>query len=109
MHAILCTAREPQAGKRVEWGGLAESPRYKFRSEALIEWLEITPEEERKLKTIISGDERRRRDHERDEKRSREAFFMPLFTQVPGRGILRSWALLVLLFVPSIYTQRRYV
>src|SRR5215211_3706290 len=32
-----------------------------------------------------------------------------LFTGVRGRGILRSWALLVLLFVPSIYTRRRYV
>src|SRR5215217_132223 len=43
MHAILCTAREHQAGKRVERDGLAESPRYKFRNETLIEWLEITP------------------------------------------------------------------
>jgi hypothetical protein len=43
------------------------SPRYKFRNDTLIEWLEITPEEERKLKTTISGDERRRRNHERDE------------------------------------------
>jgi hypothetical protein len=45
--------------------------------------------EERKLKTIISGDERRRRDHERDEKLSREAF-LPLFTGVRGRRILRT-------------------
>jgi hypothetical protein len=81
MHAIFCTAREQKAGKRVEWDGLAESPRYKFRNESLIEWLEITPEEERQQKTITSGDERRRRDHERDEKRSREAF-LPLFTGV---------------------------
>jgi hypothetical protein len=44
--------------------------------------------EERKLKTIISGDERRR-DHERDEKLSREAF-LPLFTGVRGRRILRT-------------------
>jgi hypothetical protein len=87
MHAILCTAREHQAGNRVESDGLAVSPRYKFRSEALIEWLEITPEEERKLKTIISGDERRRRDHECDEKRSKEAFFMPIFTGVRGSEI----------------------
>jgi hypothetical protein len=45
--------------------------------------------EERKLKTIISGHERRRRDHERDEKLSREAF-LPLFTGVRGRRILRT-------------------
>src|SRR5215213_10734000 len=72
MHAILRSAREHQAGKRTEWDGLAESPRYKFRNESLIEWLEIIPEEKRKLKSTISGDERRRRDHERDEKRSRD-------------------------------------
>jgi hypothetical protein len=64
-------------------------PRYQFRNETLIEWPEITPEEERKLKTIISGDERRRRDRERNEKRSKEAFW-PLFTRLRGIGILRS-------------------
>jgi AraC-like DNA-binding protein len=73
MHAIFRTAREHQAGKRVEWDGLAVSPRYRFRNETIIEWLEITPGEERRLKTIISDDERRRRDRERDEKRRREA------------------------------------
>jgi hypothetical protein len=30
MHAIFCTAREHQAGKRVERDGLAVRPRYKF-------------------------------------------------------------------------------
>ncbi len=89
MQAILRSTREHQAGKRAEWDGLAVSPRYKFRNEPLIEWLEITPEEERQLKTIISGDERRQRDHERDEKRSREAF-LPLFTDLRGRGIPRT-------------------
>ena len=74
MHAILRRTRERQAGGRADWDGLAVSPRYKFGNEALIEWLEITPEEEHQLKTIISGDERPQRDHERDEKRSRDPF-----------------------------------
>ena len=43
------------------------------RNQTIIEWLEITSEEERELKTIISDEERRRRDRERDEKRRREA------------------------------------
>ncbi len=73
MHAIFRTAREHQAGKRAEWDGVKLSPRYKFRNETIIDWLEITPEEERRLKTIISDDERRRRDRERDENRRREA------------------------------------
>src|SRR5215212_10182555 len=71
MHAIFRTAREHQAGKRVEWDGLSVSPRYKFRNETIIEWLEITPEEERRLKTIISDDERRRRDRERKQRERR--------------------------------------
>jgi len=88
MHAIFRTAREHQAGKRVEWDGLAVSPRYKFRNETIIEWLEITPEEERRLKTVISDDERRRRDRERDEKRRREAGAMTR-DQYEGRAAWR--------------------
>jgi hypothetical protein len=30
MACIFCIASEHQAGKRVEWDGLAVSPRYKF-------------------------------------------------------------------------------
>jgi len=72
MHAIFRTAREHQEGKRVEWDGVKLSPRYKFRNQTILDWLEVTPEEERRLKTIISDEERRRRDRERDEKRRRE-------------------------------------
>ena len=68
LHAIFRTAREHQAGKRVEWDGLKISPRYKFRNETILDWLEVTPEEERHLKTIISDEERRRRDRERKQK-----------------------------------------
>jgi DNA-binding CsgD family transcriptional regulator len=71
MHAIFRTAREHQAGKRVEWAGMEVSPRYRFRNETIIEALEITPEEERHLKTIISDEERRRRDRDRKEKERR--------------------------------------
>ena len=73
MHAIFRTAREHQAGKRVEWDGVKLSPRYRFRNQTILDWLEVTSEEERHLKTIISEEERRRRDRQRDEKRRREA------------------------------------
>ena len=73
MHAIFRTAREHQAGKKVEWDGVKISPRYRFRNQTILDWLEVTPEEERRLKTIISDEERRRRDRERDEKRRRAA------------------------------------
>jgi DNA-binding NarL/FixJ family response regulator len=39
----------------------------------MIELLEITPEEERQPNTIISGDERRRRDRGRKKRQRREA------------------------------------
>jgi hypothetical protein len=71
MHAIFRTAREHQAGKRVEWDGVKLSPLYKFKNQTIIEWLEITPEEERHLKTVISDEERRRRDRERKRRERR--------------------------------------
>ena len=73
LHAIFRTAREHQAGKRVEWDGLQVSPRYKFRNETILEWLEVTSDEERHLKTIISDGERRRRDRERKQRERRKS------------------------------------
>ena len=67
LHAIFRTAREAAAGKRVEFAGVEWDPRYRLKNRTIIEWLEITPEEEREMKTLISGDERRRRDRERKE------------------------------------------
>jgi hypothetical protein len=73
MQAVFRTAREAANGKRVEWGGVEVDPRYRFRNSTIIEMLEITGDEEREMRTIISGDERRRRDRQRDEKRRRQA------------------------------------
>lgn len=52
-------------GERVEWRGWEFDPRYRYSNQRIIELLEITSEEERQLKTIVSDDERRRRDRER--------------------------------------------
>lgn len=73
MHAIFRTSREHQEGKRVEWDGVKLSPRYKFRNQTILDWLEITPEEERRFKTIISDEERRRRDRIRKKEERRRA------------------------------------
>jgi DNA invertase Pin-like site-specific DNA recombinase len=40
-------------------------PRYRFKNQTIIELLEITADEEREMKTIISDEERRRRDRRR--------------------------------------------
>ena len=53
------------AGEKVEYQGRQVDPRYRFSNQRIIEELEITGEEERELRTIISDEERRRRDRAR--------------------------------------------
>jgi hypothetical protein len=65
LHAVFRTAREAAAGKRVEFAGVEWDPRYRLRNQTIIEWLQITTEEEREMKTIVSDDERRLRDRAR--------------------------------------------
>jgi hypothetical protein len=66
MHAVFRTAREAAEGHTVEWEGRQFSSLYRFRNETIIEWLEITPEEQRQMRTLISPVEKARR---REEKR----------------------------------------
>ncbi len=53
------------AGEKVEYQGRRVDPRYRFSNQRIIEELEITGEEEREMRTIISDNERRRRDRVR--------------------------------------------
>jgi DNA-binding CsgD family transcriptional regulator len=73
LHAIFRTAHEAAAGRKVEWEGLKIDPRYRLKNQTIIEWLEITAEEEREMRTLISGDERRRRDKEEKRQERRDA------------------------------------
>ena len=65
LHAVFRTAHASARGEKVEWRGMKLDPRYRLKNQTIIEALEITPEEERELKTIIGDDERRRRDRAR--------------------------------------------
>lgn len=67
MAAVFRTSREAAAGKKVEFGGAEWDPRYRLKNQTIIEALQITAEEEREMRTIISDDERRRRDRQRKE------------------------------------------
>ena len=74
IHGFTGTAiRRAQAaaeGKKIEYCGVERDPRYFFRNSTLIDWLEITPDEERQLKTIISNTEASERHRKRNRKKS---------------------------------------
>jgi hypothetical protein len=65
MHAVFRTAREAAEGHTVEWEGRRVSPLYRFRNETIIEWLEITDEEQKEMRTLISPTEKARRREEK--------------------------------------------
>lgn len=65
--------KQAQAGVKVEYDGRVYDPRYTYANATLLDWLEITPDEERELRTIIGPDEVRRRGAERQAQRRREA------------------------------------
>ncbi len=73
LHAVFRTAHEAARGEKVEWAGMKVDPRYRLKNSTIIEALEITADEERELKTVISDDERRRRDRERKKRERRDS------------------------------------
>jgi hypothetical protein len=65
LHAVFARSRAAARGEKVEWRGMKLDPRYRLKNQTIIEALEITADEEREMRTLISNDERRRRDRER--------------------------------------------
>lgn len=70
---VYTRAHAAARGERVEFNGTLVDPRYRFRNATLIELLEITADEQRAMKTIISETEAKRRDAERHRERRRAA------------------------------------
>jgi hypothetical protein len=56
MHSVIANARSAAAGETIQWNGQQRDTRYRLTNEKIIDWLEITPEEERQLETIVSGE-----------------------------------------------------
>ena len=77
MHAVFYRARQHANGMKVDYNGQLVDPLYRFTNDYIIEVLEITPDEERKLRTIISKDEKRRRDRENTKQQRRGAGMVP--------------------------------
>ncbi|WP_230971294.1 hypothetical protein [Nitrogeniibacter aestuarii] len=63
--AVFERAKAAARGETVTFGGIQVDPRYRWKNATLIELLQIRPEEERQLATIISKTESRRRSAER--------------------------------------------
>ena len=78
---MLKRARSAARGETIEFKGRLWDPRHHFRNETIIEWLEVTLEEEREMVvTISAGEESRRKrlhDKEYQEKRRRAAEVRP--------------------------------
>lgn len=70
---LYAKARAHEAGEKVEFGGRQLSPLYTPRNDTLINLFQITAEEQRKLRTLISSDIARERDRERHKARRRAA------------------------------------
>jgi len=77
MHTVIDKAQAAAAGGKVQWKGHLRHPRYWLTNQSIIDRLEITPEEERHLETIISEDTRRERDRERKERARRSQGAQP--------------------------------
>ena len=63
--SVLSRAAAAGRGEKLEYKGKQVDPRYIFKNETLLTLLEITPEEETQLTTIIGKREARRRDADR--------------------------------------------
>ena len=69
--SVLARDKRAAAGERALQDGKWTDPRYRFKNETLIQRLQITAEEQRKLKCIVGEDEARRRDRARKERQRR--------------------------------------
>jgi hypothetical protein len=61
LQAVLERVRMVARGQKVRWQGVEVDPRYRFRTEVIVEWLEIEPYEQREMFNLVGADEKRRR------------------------------------------------
>ncbi|BFN29777.1 replication protein [Pseudomonas aeruginosa] len=70
---LYAKARQYEAGEKVEFGGRQFAPLYTPRNDTLINLFQITDDEQRALRTLISQDMAKERDRERHTARRRAA------------------------------------
>lgn len=69
--SVLARDKRAAAGERELLEGNWTDPRYRFKNETLIQWLQVTQEEQRVLKCIVGEDEAKQRDRARKERQRR--------------------------------------
>lgn len=77
MQQVFVRAKAAARDEKVVWQESMRDPRYNFTNQRIIEDLNITPEEEQKLETIISKPTKRQRDKERKEVQRRSQDIKP--------------------------------
>jgi len=70
---ILRRAERGRAGETKEWMGKQVDVRYRYRNQTIIDRLEITDQEQSKLKTIFGSSEKQKRHADRERDRRRKA------------------------------------
>jgi hypothetical protein len=81
---VLKRARRAARGEKIEFKGREWDPRHHFGNQTIIDWLEITPQEEREMVVTISAEEESRRKRLRDreyQERRRRAKGVPTRTK----------------------------
>jgi hypothetical protein len=91
MGAIFRRAHAAARGECVEWKGIQVDPRYTMKNSTLMDWLEITPGEEREMTVIMSDDEALRRKRERDEAGRRAAGAVKREEYLRSAAARREW------------------
>jgi hypothetical protein len=72
MAQVVERAYRAARGEKVEWMGRKIDPRYGYKNETIIDLLEITVEEQKRMKTLFGPAEKRRRDRERKRRQRRK-------------------------------------
>jgi DNA-binding CsgD family transcriptional regulator len=70
---VVSRAEAAARGETVEYDGKSRDPRYWFKNATLVDWLGVTSDEARQLKTILPADEAKRRNTERHRAERRAA------------------------------------
>jgi predicted DNA-binding protein (UPF0251 family) len=77
LQTVLERVRMVARGQKVTWEGAEVHPRYRFRTEEIVRWLEIEPHEQRQMFNLVAANEKCRRNTESRREKRRAAGARP--------------------------------